>query len=200
MGFAFILSLLAGLLFLAGRAMADGPAAMRAVGPDGPVPAGQTFEVRITLDGAQNLGAFQFVLVYDPAIVGFDSVGLEDFLGSTGRAANPLGPREEEGRVMFGAFTLGRQPGPNGSGHLATVVMRALSPGQSSLELQNGQVTDIMGNAQPLTVEGTTVTVEPGSTTPLTGDVLPWVAIGTIVVLAAVSGLILRGRSQRHQA
>jgi LPXTG-motif cell wall-anchored protein len=198
--YALLLVSLTVLITLPGLATADGSAVMRAIAPNESIPAGQTFEVRITLEGAQNLGAFQFTLIYDPAIVRFDTVRLEGFLGSTGRAANALGPREDEGRIMFGAFTLGRQPGPNGSGHLATVVMRALHPGQSSLELQNTQVTDIMGNTQPLTVEGAVVTVEPGSAFSLAGPVPSWVAIGGIVVLAAVAGLLLRRRRRGHEA
>lgn len=195
--FAFTITLLAGLLILAGQATADGPVVMQAIAPGEPVAAGQTFEVRITLDGAQNLGSFQFALLYDPAVVRAESARLEDFLGSTGRAANPLGPRvdETQGRIMFGAFTLGRGPGPGGSGHLATVIMRALRPGQSSLDLDNAQMTDIAGNTQPLTVEGAAVTVKPGQVSPsgdLASVVVPLAAGGTLLVLAIVAGFLLR--------
>jgi len=175
---------------------------MRAVAPARPVPAGQTFEVRVTLDGAQNLGSFQFALVYDPGVLRFDSVRLEGFLGSTGRAANALGPRadEEKGRIMFGAFTLGHQPGPNGSGALATVVMRALRPGQSALELENAQVTDIVGNSQSLTVEGGAVTVEPGQFSAFGGSAVPWVVAGGLLILLAATGFLFNRRRRGHGA
>lgn len=194
------LLLLAGLVVLVGQATAQGPKVMRAVPPDQPVPAGDTFEVRITLDGAENLGSFQFAILYDPAILRAESARVESFLGSTGRAVNPLGPRldEKKGRILFGAFTLGGQAGPDGSGTLATVVMRALRPGQSPLELENAQVTDIVGNSQPLTVQGAAVTVEPGRLPSFSDSPLPWVAAGVVLVLGAAAGfsLVRRGRGR----
>jgi hypothetical protein len=80
------------------------------------VTAGETFTVMI--DDASDLGAFEFELFYIPAIVTVEDVTVGEFLGSTGRAVIPLGPRidNQAGRTIFGAFTLGLQPVPSGAG------------------------------------------------------------------------------------
>jgi len=149
---------------------------LRVVSPQIPISTGENFTVDILVSNASNLGSFQFVFTYNPTIVKFEKIILGDFLGSTGRAANPLGPRVDEasGRVTFGAFTLGQQPGANGSGTLATVTLRALGGGTSSLELREPQITDISGVVQPVSAESGQVTIpgRPAAPQPLSGAAL----------------------------
>lgn len=79
----------------------DHPSEVEATGP---------FEVSVTIDEVQNLGAFELELTYDPALLHVDTVTLGDFLGSTGNAASPVGPTIIDngvGTVTFGGFSFG---------------------------------------------------------------------------------------------
>ncbi len=121
--------------------------------------AGTPIEVDVVIQNVSNLGAFQFDLTYDPAIVQVDSIALGEFPGSTGRNVSPLGPRTDAGKAVYGAFSFGDAAGPDGSGPLATVTLRAQAPGQTPLGLQNVQAIDVGGSHIPVLTGGGTVTV-----------------------------------------
>jgi len=113
------------------------------------------------VDEALDLGSFQFDLIYDPSVVWVDDVTLGEFLGSTGRSVVSLGPKvnNEAGKTTFGAFSFGDQPGPDGSGALALVRLKAVGLGSSPLDLQDVQLTDTKADPQTPTAEDGTVTV-----------------------------------------
>jgi hypothetical protein len=194
----FTLSL--GLLLLVVAALpaaAQGGAVMRAGAPTEAVPAGTSFEVRISIEGATNMGSFQFTLGYDPATVRAEGARLAEFLGSTGRSANPLGPRinDRAGELTFGAFTLGQQKGPDGKGNIAVVTFKALKQGTINLDLRDVQITDIAGIQAPVEAEGTQVQLSaaPGGGLP-TGIILTAVLV---VLAAGVAGfLVIRSQQQ----
>jgi hypothetical protein len=129
---------------------------------------GHTFTVNVMVDGAVNLGAFQFDVIFDPAVVTVTNVELGLFLGSTGRTARSIGPGIDNvaGTVTFGAFSFGSNAGPEGAGLLAAVTFTAVGSGTSALNLQKVVVTDTMGNAQAVSVEGGTVTVAAPTSAP----------------------------------
>jgi hypothetical protein len=126
------------------------------------VAVGSTFTVTVMIDEAVDLGAFQFDLRYTPSIVQVEAITLGGFLGSTGRTAAPAGPRIDNGTgfASFAGFSFGTQPGPNGSGALALVRLRAVGAGSSLLDLDKVQVLDTQVNSQVPTVEDGRVTVE----------------------------------------
>jgi len=147
--------------------------------------AGDTIQITIEIHDVANLGAFQFDLTYDPAIVQVDNITLGDFPGSTGRSVNPLGPKIQAGKAVYGAFSFGDAAGPDGSGALATVTLKALAGGQTPLGLGNVQVIDIGGARIQASTQGAAVTVSgspaaPQSTT-VTRNTKPTLA-GTATV------------------
>ena len=105
---------------------------------------GGTFTVNVAITDAVNLGRFQFSLAFSPAIVHVEGVELGDLLGSTARNANPLGPQidNQVGTVLFGGFSFGEPPGPDGSGVVATISFSPQAEGESDLQLQGVRVTD----------------------------------------------------------
>lgn len=115
-----------------------------------PISAGN-FTMDIVAQDVSNLGAYQVELTFNPAIVHVVSVSPGPFLGSTGRTVSPVGPIIDNnlGKVTFGAFTFGPQPGVNGTGVLATVTFQPRAHGTSSLHLQNLQVADPASNPIP---------------------------------------------------
>ncbi|MFQ5612324.1 MAG: M4 family metallopeptidase [Anaerolineae bacterium] len=105
---------------------------------------GGSFIVNVVVDNATDLGAFEFDLVYNPAIVQVSAVNLGDFLGSTGRTVSEVGPTIDNGtgRTSYGAFSVGSNAGPSGSGLLATIVLAPQQQGDSDLLLDNFQLTN----------------------------------------------------------
>ncbi len=122
---------------------------------------GEMFTVALEIEDAENLGAFQFDMAFDPAVVQVEAVTLGDFLGSTGRSTAPLGPEIDNaaGTVTLGGFTFGRQPGAGGDGVLAIVTLAAQEMGSNWLALDNVQVTATLGRAQAVTVQSGSVMV-----------------------------------------
>ena len=121
----------------------------------------ETFVVQVVIEEAVNLGAFQFDLTYDPAILQVQDAALGDFLESTGQSVVPVGPEtnNEEGRTAFGAASFGSGPGPSGAGVLVAITCIARGEGSTVLELQEVQVLDTALDMQPTTIEGGRVVV-----------------------------------------
>jgi general secretion pathway protein D len=123
---------------------------------------GAAFAQTVRLEDVANLAAYQADLVYDPALIRVEAVTIGPFLGSTGRTVTPVGPVIDNtaGRVTFGAFSFGTQPGVSGSGDLAVVHFQAMTAGQTTLEVQHPSIADPQGNPLSLAdVAGSTVVV-----------------------------------------
>ena len=116
---------------------------------------GDTFTVEVVIEGASNLGGYQFEMDFDPSIV--QVVGVEDggFLGSTGRAVIPTGPDIDNavGTLTFGAVSIGAQPGPDGEGTLAIITLEAVGVGVSSLHLHDVMVLNTAAGEETPNVE-----------------------------------------------
>ncbi len=123
--------------------------------------------IQINIEDAANLGGFQFDIHYNSAslvISGAPDVVLGPFLGSTGNTTIPLGPviDNNTGQVTYGASTLAAQPGPNGSGNLATITWSTSYVSQKtvvSLDFTNVIVTDTLGNPIPANSQNGQITV-----------------------------------------
>ena len=118
--------------------------ACRVVGPSNPVRVGDQFAVTIQVEGAANLGAFEFEFGANPSIASTTvaDIHLGEILGSTGRttgelrlASSPTAP----GRPLYAAYSYGAPAGPSGNGQLATITMLATGQGTSSLDLVQAQ-------------------------------------------------------------
>lgn len=113
-----------------------------------------SFDVEVWIDDAENLGAFEFDLIYNPAVYTVNDITAGDFLTSTGRTAFTVPPSIDNnaGRAAFASATLGVDiPGPDGSGVLAVVEIIPQNAGNSIFNLTQVQVLDIFGfAAQPI--------------------------------------------------
>lgn len=143
--------------------------------PDIRASLGSTFTVGVVIEGIIDLGGFQFDVTYDPSVVTVDDVRLGPFLGSTGRSVSEIGPNIDNGAgvTSYGATISGTDPGPDGTGTLATITFHAAGLGSSSLRLnENMTVTHTSGNVIPVVTQDGAVTVadaflgiEPSDTT-----------------------------------
>ena len=130
------------------------------------VDVGETFTITVMIDEASDLGAFQFDLLYTTTIVTVADVTMGGFLGSTGRPDSPVAPiiDNQTGVVSFGGWSLGTDPGPDGTGELAIVSLTAQGSGSSPLDLQNIMLLDTAVQSQEATVEDGTVVVSDAPT------------------------------------
>lgn len=108
------------------------------------IPVGTTAALQVQVTGAQDLGAYEFIIAYDPAVVRVNTVTLSSFLGSTGNTATLLGPLIDNaaGTVRFAAYTVGLAPGPDGSGQLALIQVQGLHDGATTLNFTKVRITD----------------------------------------------------------
>ena len=117
---------------------------------------GQTFTVSVMIDQADDLGGFEFTLLFVPTAVTVDSVTVGDFPTSTGREVISIGPTSDNqtGRVSFGAVTVPPDvPGASGTGVLATITLTAQGFGRSPLDLQGVVVLDTHAERETSIVE-----------------------------------------------
>ncbi len=99
---------------------------------------GDTFSLNVAIDGAVDLFAFQFDLVFDPAVVSAAASSEGPFLGLGGLTFFVPGDATVPGTITSTANSLiGNVPGVAGSGVLATVSFTALGPGSSGVTLSN---------------------------------------------------------------
>jgi hypothetical protein len=131
---------------------------VRVVSP-GTASVGATVAVEINIDNVTDLGAYEWVLAYNPAVL--DLVNPPgnppnwallngDFLESSGRSAFcPPSAILDVGTVRFGCGTIGTQQGASGSGLLSTVSFKALASGSSSLCLRWAALADPNGDDIP---------------------------------------------------
>ena len=127
----------AALGLTAGRASGEGETMMRITPGSQNVATGQTFSVQIEVSNVQNLGAYDFTLNFNTDIVEYVSTSNGTFLGSTGRRPQCSGTGaagvNTSGTLDFHCTTDGvvdggiGKYGPDGSGTLATVSLRAKS-------------------------------------------------------------------------
>jgi hypothetical protein len=105
---------------------------------------GATASLQVQVSGAQDLGAFEFIIAYDPAVVRVNGVTLGPLLGSTGNTATLLGPLVDNtaGTVRFAGYTIGTTAGPDGSGRLATIQLQGMGDGASTLNFTKVRVTN----------------------------------------------------------
>jgi hypothetical protein len=111
---------------------------------------GDTFTVTVEVNRAVDLGNMEFRITFAPAIIQAQGAELGDFLGSTGRRVTAVGPAIDNtaGTLTYGAFSLGEEQGPSGSGTLAVITFTAVFSGESPLDLSNVLLTNT--HARPI--------------------------------------------------
>jgi hypothetical protein len=133
------------------------------VTPEDPQPVGATFDVLIGIESIDNLGAWEFDLGYDPAMLTVTGMTLNPAFGvedncnaQTQRCALALGPIvDRAGTANLGAVTYGNAAGLSGKGVVAVIHLTATGqPGETTLTLSNALVADVNAQATTPTVHG----------------------------------------------
>jgi hypothetical protein len=100
------------------------------------------------------LGAFEFTIQFDPAVLEIVDVERGPALEDTGRTFDCLQRSDESGSYSFGCVSFGiAPPGPQGTMTLATVTFLPVGPGSTFLVLEAG-VAGPLGEDVPVEVTG----------------------------------------------
>ncbi len=123
---------------------------------------GTPFTVNVVVDNVVNLGAYQFTIGFDPAILNYVSLQNGSFLGSSGRAVNCDPPVLKPDSASMVCRTLGATPeGPSGTGVLATATFLPVNTGIALIDLRGVILTNPMGVGIPAGEQDGSVAVEP---------------------------------------
>ena len=127
--------------------------------------------MEIRLAGVTNLGAYEWQLRFDPAVVQFVEATNGPFLGSSGRTVSCLPPilpptnGLEPGNVRFGCVTSGGPPpGPDGGGLLSTATFEPVADGAPNVQFVCAGLGDPLGEDIP--VSNVPPCVAPATPTP----------------------------------
>jgi hypothetical protein len=128
---------------LAPSAATQGAALVTVLPPAGPVEVGALFTVTIAASLVDSpLSAFQFDLVYNPAVLAFRFAEEGPFLGAAGREVVCPEPAGNAGVVRLACASTGPGPGAVGDGILTVLTFEAAAEGVSDLTLSDGQLAD----------------------------------------------------------
>lgn len=163
----------------------SGEPTMRIVAPTESISEGDKdvpFEVYV--DNVTNLASFQFVMQFDPDVFEFASAQQGPFLGSSEREVVCPDTVSDAGSLRFSCNTLRDVPaGPDGSGHVATILLNAKGSGSSEVTLD--RVRMFLVDADATEIEGVvaqSATVDVASS----GGGANWAMWGVIIVGAII--------------
>ncbi|MFN8178320.1 MAG: FlgD immunoglobulin-like domain containing protein [bacterium] len=106
--------------------------------------------VAIVASGAEDLGAFEGRLVFDPEVVEITAVRGGEFLTQGGNGTVSLSDAPTQGAEAVGAFSYGPSGGASGAGTVAYVDLRLRTCGRSELVLEDVRVVSKDGREETL--------------------------------------------------
>jgi len=136
------------------------------------VSVGDIFTTTVDIQNADDLGGFQFTLLYNRTVVTVTSGSLGPFLGSTGRNTLPLGPLYTNTSaittgVMLGGISFASGiTGATGTGTLSIITLTAEAPGNTALQLADVQLSNTQVTPQPANYEDGHISVSVPGTIP----------------------------------
>lgn len=107
----------------------------------------------------ENLYGFALDLVFNPAVISFESSAQLNFLAQGGVGIATEVAENPEGRVVIGQSRLGEVPGVSGSGELLGLTFRAVAAGTTGLSPDNAAAFGPDGETLPVRFFGGTVRV-----------------------------------------
>ncbi|MCI0855325.1 MAG: hypothetical protein J4N98_01445 [Chloroflexi bacterium] len=139
------------------------------ISPSAQITTASTVSVDIRVADAIDLGAYEFTLSWDDAILSFISANDGAFLGSTGRPVICSPPTSGAGTVSFGCWTTGDQAGPDGDDILTeTIRFSTLAGGESLLTLSIVSLSATGGSPLEVTTTDGSITFDAPATVTLT--------------------------------
>lgn len=115
--------------------------------------------INVQVEGASDMGSYTFDVKYDPAVIKIDEVEHGSFLSSTGNSSTPNSVIDNtNGITTFGAYSVGSNAGPSGSGVLDTLHFSTVGAGATDLAFDYREITK-KSTSETLTPSGTGITL-----------------------------------------
>jgi len=185
-------------------ASAQSPAAPATIRPEVASSNDSGTRVDIRISNVEDLGAFEFVLVFDGNLAQVDRVEKGEFLGSSGREVLCLDPTIDTAAVRYECVTLGAEPvrGSDGSGVLASVFLTPKAKGKTAVELthvklQNPTAVTIDSRVDDATLE---VFGHDGRNEWIFWSLIAGGTVAAIAILVAAGGVLLARRQRAGAA
>jgi general secretion pathway protein D len=122
---------------------------------------GDTATVALVADNVKDLFSIPLLLQYDPAVIQIDDVRNGGFLsGGTQEIAIVQRIDQQRGQAIVSATRQPNTPGVNGSGTLLGIIIRAIAPGTSKLQIVQMNARDSQQRPIPLASKEATITVQ----------------------------------------
>jgi general secretion pathway protein D len=123
--------------------------------------AGDTTTIGVVVDNVQDLFSIPILLQYNPAVIQVEEVRQGGFLeGGTQQIAIVQRVDQQRGQAIISATRQPNTPGVNGSGTLLGIIVRAVAPGTSTIQVLQVNARDSQQKPIPLSTGQATVTVQ----------------------------------------
>jgi len=142
--------------------------------------------VQVDIDHADDVGAFEFILRYDPAVLRDPVIEPGSFLGSTGRPIICPGSivNATLGSVRYGCASMGIGSGVSGAGVLATVTFAISGSGSTLLTFEKVLVVNANADDRcPCVGHGATIDVALSTPTPTSTAVPTTTPVRTVTAV-----------------
>lgn len=123
--------------------------------------AGDTMTIGLAADNVHDLYSIPMLLQYNPAVIQVEDIQNGGFLsGGTQEIAIVHQENQQQGQVVVSATRRPNTPGISGSGTLIGIVIKAIAPGNSQLQILQVNARDSQQKAIPMTSGTATIQVQ----------------------------------------
>ena len=117
---------------------------------------GQSFTINVAIENGQNIGGYQFSVLYDANVLRYVGSANQDYLPD---GAFPIPPIENQNKITLAATTVDGTA--NGDGILANITFEVLDIKATNLVLTDLILTDSNGNILPHLLFNTGIVIDP---------------------------------------
>ncbi|MFZ0334703.1 MAG: cohesin domain-containing protein [Candidatus Acidiferrales bacterium] len=141
------------------QAAAAQPAALQFQPATVSMKAGDTMTIGLAVDNVQDLYSIPLLLQYNPAVIQVEDIRDGGFLsGGTQEIAIVHQENQQQGQVVISATRRPNTPGISGTGTLIGVVIKALAPGTSQLQILQVNARD--SQQRPIVMSSGTASIQ----------------------------------------
>ncbi|MGH9702250.1 MAG: cohesin domain-containing protein, partial [Candidatus Acidiferrales bacterium] len=122
---------------------------------------GDRTTVAVAIKNAQDLFSIPLLLQYNPAVIQIEEVRQGGFLESGGQQIAVVSQiNQQRGQAIVSATRQPNTPGVNGNGTLLGIILRAVAPGTSTIQVLQVNARDSQQKPMPLATGQATITVQ----------------------------------------
>jgi general secretion pathway protein D len=141
------------------QAATEQPAALQFQPATVSMKAGDTMTIGLAVDNVQDLYSIPLLLQYNPAVIQVEDIRDGGFLsGGTQEIAIVHQENQQQGQVVISATRRPNTPGISGTGTLIGIVIKALAPGTSQLQILQLNARD--SQQRPIAMSSGTASIQ----------------------------------------